>query len=121
MKPRILVADDSITTRTLEQSILESAGYRVHVVADGEQAWQALHNGSFDLLITDVEMPELDGFELTRRVRGDAKLSNLPVVIVTSLGSEEHRRRGLEVRADAYVVKSSFETRELLEVVQQLL
>jgi len=119
--PRILVADDSITTRTLEQSILENAGYRVQVVADGEQAWEALHNGSFDLLITDVEMPELDGFELTRRIRGDSLLADLPVVIVTSLGSEEHRRRGLEVRADAYVVKSSFETRELLEVVGQLL
>lgn len=119
--PRILVADDSITTRTLEQSILENAGYRVQVVADGEQAWEALHSGSFDLLITDVEMPELDGFELTRRIRADARLADLPVVIVTSLGSEEHRRRGLEVRADAYVVKSSFETRELLEVVGQLL
>jgi len=119
--PRILVADDSITTRTLEQSILENAGYRVQVAADGEQAWEALHSGSFDLLITDVEMPELDGFELTRRIRADARLADLPVVIVTSLGSEEHRRRGLEVRADAYVVKSSFETRELLEVVRQLL
>ncbi|MBI5330616.1 MAG: hybrid sensor histidine kinase/response regulator [Betaproteobacteria bacterium] len=119
--PRILVADDSITTRTLEQSILENAGYRVQVVADGEQAWEALHNGSFDLLITDVEMPELDGFELTRRVRADPRLANLPVVIVTSLASPEHRHRGLEVRADAYVVKSSFETRELLEVVGQLL
>ncbi|MDP2786778.1 MAG: hybrid sensor histidine kinase/response regulator [Pseudomonadota bacterium] len=119
--PRILVADDSITTRTLEQSILENAGYRVQVVADGAQAWEALHSGSFDLLITDVEMPELDGFELTRRIRADPKLADLPVIIVTSLGSEEHRRLGLEVRADAYVVKSSFETRELLEVVQQLL
>ncbi len=118
---RILIADDSITTRTLEQSILENAGYRVQVAADGEQAWEALHNGSFDLLITDVEMPELDGFELTRRIRGDTRLADLPIVIVTSLGSEEHRRRGLEVRADAYVVKSSFETRELLEVVGQLL
>ncbi len=119
--PRILVADDSITTRTLEQSILENAGYRVQVVADGLQAWEALHSGSFDLLITDVEMPELDGFELTRRIRADAGLADLPVIIVTSLGSEEHRQRGLEVRADAYVVKSSFETRELLEVVEQLL
>lgn len=119
--PRILVADDSITTRTLEQSILENAGYRVQVVADGEQAWEALRNGSFDLLITDVEMPALDGFELTRRVRADATLAEMPVIIVTSLGCEEHRRRGLEVRADAYVVKSSFETRELLEVVEQLL
>ncbi len=119
--PRILVADDSITTRTLEQSILENAGYRVQVVADGLQAWEALHSGSYDLLITDVEMPEMDGFELTRRLRADPHLADLPVIIVTSLGSEEHRQRGLEVRADAYVVKSSFETRELLEVVEQLL
>ena len=119
--PRILVADDSITTRTLEQGILENAGYRVHAVADGEEAWEALHNGAFDLLISDVEMPGIDGFELTRRVRADPRLANLPVVIVTSLGSEEHRRRGMEVRADAYVVKSDFESRELLEVVGQLL
>jgi len=118
---RILVADDSITTRTLEQGILENAGYRVQAVADGEEAWEALQNGHFDLLISDVEMPALDGFELTRRVRADAQLANLPVVIVTSLGSEEHRRRGLEVRADAYVVKSDFESTELLEVVKQLL
>lgn len=119
--PRILVADDSITTRTLEQGILENAGYRVQAVADGEEAWEALQNGHFDLLISDVEMPALDGFDLTRRLRADAQLANLPVVIVTSLGSEEHRRRGLEVRADAYVVKSDFESTELLEVVRQLL
>lgn len=118
---RILVADDSITTRTLEQGILENAGYRVHTTADGEEAWEALHNGNFDLLISDVEMPGIDGFELTRRVRADPRLANLPVVIVTSLGSEEHRQRGLEVRADAYVVKSDFESTELLEVVEQLL
>lgn len=121
LAPRILVADDSITTRTLEQGILESAGYRVHTTADGEEAWEALHNGNFDLLISDVEMPGIDGFELTRRVRADPRLANLPVVIVTSLGSEEHRQRGLEVRADAYVVKSDFESTELLEVVEQLL
>lgn len=119
--PRILVADDSITTRTLEQGILENAGYRVHTTADGEEAWEALHNGNFDLLISDVEMPGIDGFELTRRVRADPRLANLPVVIVTSLGSEEHRQRGLEVRADAYVVKSDFESTELLQVVEQLL
>lgn len=121
LSARILVADDSITTRTLEQGILEAAGYRVQVAADGNEAWDALQNGSFDLLVSDVEMPGLDGFELTQRIRQDPRLAHLPVVIVTSLGSEEHRRRGMEARADAYVVKSSFESRELLEVVGQLL
>jgi two-component system chemotaxis sensor kinase CheA len=71
-------------------------------------------------VLTDVEMPGMDGFELTRRIKQEARLADLPVVIVTSLGSEADRRRGMEVNADAYIVKSSFESRELLEVVRQL-
>ncbi len=118
--PRILVVDDSITTRTLEESILVGAGYRVRTATDGEAAWEILRNERFDLVLTDVEMPGMDGFELTRRIKQEARLADLPVVIVTSLGSEADRRRGMEVNADAYIVKSSFESRELLEVVGQL-
>jgi chemotaxis protein histidine kinase CheA len=118
---RILVVDDSITTRTLEESILSSAGYRVAVAADGETAWDKLRHETFDLVISDVEMPGMDGFELTRRIKQDDRLGHLPVIIVTSLGSEEDRRRGMEARADAYIVKSSFESTELLEMVGQLL
>jgi len=118
---RILVVDDSITTRTLEESILASAGYRVAVAADGETAWDKLRHETFDLVISDVEMPGMDGFELTRRIKQDEHLGHLPVIIVTSLGSEDDRRRGMEARADAYVVKSSFDSTELLEMVGQLL
>lgn len=118
---RILVVDDSITTRTLEESVLTSAGYRVSVAADGEAAWERLRHDHFELVITDVEMPGMDGFELTRRIKQDSRLGSLPVIIVTSLSNEEDRRRGMDVRADAYIVKSRFESRELLEVVGQLL
>lgn len=117
---RILVVDDSITTRTLEMSILESHGYRVQAVVDGRAALERLRLETFDLVITDVEMPGINGFELTRSIRQDLGLTELPVVIVTSLGSDEDRRKGVEVRADAYIVKSDFETRELLDVVAQL-
>ncbi|MDP2809063.1 MAG: response regulator [Rhodocyclaceae bacterium] len=119
--PRILVVDDSITTRTLEESILTGAGYRVTVAVDGESAWDKLRRDSFDLVVTDIEMPGMNGFDLTRRIKQDERLAQLPVVIVTSLGSDEDRRRGMEAQADAYIVKSSFESRELLEVIGQLL
>ncbi|MDA8383994.1 MAG: hybrid sensor histidine kinase/response regulator [Betaproteobacteria bacterium] len=117
----ILVVDDSITTRTLEESILSSAGFRVTTAADGEGAWEQLRRETFDLVITDIEMPGMNGFELTRRIKADERLAQIPVIIVTSLGREEDRRLGLEVRADAYIVKSSFESRELLETIGQLL
>jgi two-component system, chemotaxis family, sensor kinase CheA len=117
----ILVVDDSITTRNLEQGILETAGYQVRAVSSGEEALDQLNREDFDLMITDVEMPGIDGFELTRRVRNGKRHADLPVVIVTSLGSEEDRRRGVEVKADAYIVKSSFHSSELLEIVGQLL
>ncbi|MBI4742160.1 MAG: hybrid sensor histidine kinase/response regulator [Betaproteobacteria bacterium] len=118
---RILVVDDSITTRTLEQSILESAGYHVEVAADGDAAWEILRHTRFDLVITDVEMPGMNGFELTAHIKHEPRFAHLPVIIVTSLGTEEDRRRGMEARADAYIVKSSFESRELLDVVGQLI
>ncbi len=117
----ILVVDDSITTRTLEESILSSAGFRVTTAADAEGAWELLRRESFDLVITDIEMPGMNGFELTRRIKTEERLAQVPVIIVTSLAREEDRRLGLEVRADAYIVKSSFESRELLETIGQLL
>ncbi|HEX9118584.1 MAG TPA: response regulator, partial [Anaerolineae bacterium] len=118
--PLVLVADDSITTRTLEKSILETAGYRVHVVADGEAAWQTLGQNEYDLVVSDVSMPRVDGFELTSRIRGDARLKNVPVVLVTSLDSIQDRERGVQVGADAYILKGTFDQGSFLAAVERL-
>ena len=117
----ILVAEDSITTRTLEKSILEGAGYRVRVAGDGAEAWRLLQGNGCDLLLTDVEMPQMDGFELTTKVRADQRLRNLPVVLVTSRDSDEDRERGVRAGADAYVVKGAFDQERLLDTLRRLL
>jgi two-component system, chemotaxis family, sensor kinase CheA len=118
---RVLVADDSVTTRTLEKAILEEAGYEVRLAADGHQAWRILQKEPIDLVVADVEMPGMDGFTLTETLRHSTVLPRIPVVLVTSLSSDKDRARGLEVGADAYVVKSGFDRARLLEAVGQLL
>jgi two-component system, chemotaxis family, sensor kinase CheA len=118
---RILVADDSITTRTLEQSVLEAAGFDVATAVNGEDAWQQLERDGADMIVADVEMPRMDGFELCRRVRASARFSSLPIALVTGLASDEDRARGLEAGADAYIIKSSFDQATLLDVVHQLI
>ncbi len=120
-RPHILVVDDSITTRTLEKNMLEAQGYRVTVGTDGQAGWELLQRDEFALVITDVEMPRLNGFELTERVRQSGRYPNLPIIIVTSLAKEADKRRGVEAGADAYLVKSDFESRALLEIVRQLI
>jgi two-component system, chemotaxis family, sensor kinase CheA len=117
----ILVAEDSITSRMLLKGILESVGYRVTVAVDGEDAFARLRAESFDLLVSDVDMPRLSGLELTAKIRADANLATLPVVLVTTLASVADRERGAEVGANAYLVKSSFEQSNLLEIVRRLL
>jgi two-component system chemotaxis sensor kinase CheA len=116
----LLVAEDSVTTRVLMKSILESAGYRVTTAVDGIDALTALRSGQFDLVVSDVEMPRMDGFELTAHIRADKKLADLPVVLVTALESREHKERGIEAGANAYIVKSSFEQSNLFEVIRRL-
>ncbi|MDQ1238053.1 MAG: two-component system, chemotaxis family, sensor kinase CheA, partial [Thermodesulfobacteriota bacterium] len=118
---RVLIAEDSITSRTLLKNILESAGYEVQAVVDGSEAWNALRTQSFDILVSDVQMPKLDGFELTGKIRSDKKLAELPVVLVTSLESVEDREKGIDAGASAYIVKSSFDQSNLLDVVSRLL
>jgi two-component system chemotaxis sensor kinase CheA len=120
-RKRILVADDSVTTRTLEKAILEEAGYEVRLAADGHQAWRILEEEQIDLVVADVEMPGMDGFTLTETLRHSAPLRRIPVVLVTSLSSDKDRARGLEVGADAYLVKSGFDRSGLLAAVDQLL
>ncbi|MBV9575896.1 MAG: hybrid sensor histidine kinase/response regulator [Gammaproteobacteria bacterium] len=118
--PHILVVDDSITTRTLEKNILESKNYQVTIAVNGKEAWELLQKQNFSLLITDINMPLMDGFTLTENVKKHEKLRDLPVIIVTSLGSEAEKARGIEVGANAYIVKNEFESGGLLDIVEQL-
>lgn len=120
-KQSILVVEDSITSRALLKNILESAGYRVTTAVDGVDAYTTLKTGTFDLVVSDVEMPRMDGFDLTAKVRSDKQLGELPVVLVTALESREHRERGIDVGANAYIVKSSFDQSNLLEVIGRLI
>ena len=117
----ILVVDDSITTRILLQNILQAAGYDVVTAVDGMDAFTQLKTGHFDLVVSDVDMPRLHGFDLTARIRNDTRLADLPVVLITALDSREDRERGIEVGANAYIVKSSFDQSNLLEVIQRLI
>jgi two-component system chemotaxis sensor kinase CheA len=116
----VLVAEDSITSRTLLKGILENAGYRVETAADGVDAFSTLRSGSFDLVVSDVDMPRLNGFGLTAKIRADKKLAELPVVLVTALDSRQDREHGIDVGASAYIVKGSFDQGNLLDVVRRL-
>ena len=120
-KENILVAEDSITSRTLIKSILETAGYRVTTAVDGEDAFDQVRTGEFDMVVSDVDMPRMSGFELTAKIRGDKRLGELPVVLVTALETREDRERGIESGANAYIVKSSFDQSNLLEVIRRLI
>jgi two-component system, chemotaxis family, sensor kinase CheA len=118
---RLLVVDDSFTTRELIRSILAAAGYDVQSAVDGADALDKLRARPYDLVVSDVEMPRIDGLTLTTQIRSDPQLDGLPVVLITSLASDAYRRRGLEAGAQAYIVKSQFNQDGLLEVIQQLL
>ena len=117
----ILVVDDSVTSRMLLKNIIESAGYSVTTAIDGVEGLTALKSRDFDLLVSDVEMPRMDGFSLTANVRADKKLADLPVILVTALGSREHQERGVDAGANAYIVKGSFDQSNLLEVIRKLI
>ncbi|HEY9714451.1 MAG TPA: response regulator [Chroococcales cyanobacterium] len=120
-KKRLLVVDDSLTTRSLVKSILEAAGYEVATASDGEQAWRTLQLHGTDLVVSDVEMPNMDGFGLTEAIRQSQRFANLPVVLVTGLANDRDRARGLEAGADAYLVKSDFDQSDLLAAIKQLM
>jgi two-component system chemotaxis sensor kinase CheA len=117
----VLLADDSVTTRTLERSILEGAGYTVLVAVDGADAWRILQEKGADLVVSDVEMPHMDGFALTETIRGSTRFRSLPIVLVTALASDVDKERGLTAGANAYLIKSSFDQTNLLETIAQLL
>jgi two-component system, chemotaxis family, sensor kinase CheA len=116
----LLVVEDSITSRGLLKGVLESAGYRVSTAVDGVDALNRLRDGEFDLVVSDVEMPRLDGFGLTARLRADKQWAKLPVVLMTTLGSGADHQRGMEAGASAYIVKSGFDQGKLLDVIRGL-
>jgi two-component system chemotaxis sensor kinase CheA len=118
---RVLVIDDSATTRSLVRSILESAGYDVAVAVDGAEAWAKLQQTLPDLVVSDVDMPRMDGFALCEAVRRSPRTRDLPIVLVTALGSDRDRARGMDVGADAYVTKAEFDQGTLLETLERLL
>jgi two-component system chemotaxis sensor kinase CheA len=116
----ILVVDDSITSRMLLKNILETAGYQVEVAVDGLEGWLTLKEKFVDMAVLDVEMPGMNGFELTEKIRADKQLSRLPVVLITALESRQDREKGIDAGADAYIVKSSFDQSNLLDIVKKL-
>ena len=117
----LLVVDDSLTTRELLRGLLESAGYGVVVARHGREAWELLHgHTSFALVVSDVSMPEMDGLELTAKIKADSRLSRLPVVLVTSLAQPDEKLKGMQAGADAYIVKGAFDQAGLLGRVEEL-
>ena len=116
----VLVVEDSITSRTLLKNILETAGYNVNTAVDGVDGFTQLRSREFDVVVSDVEMPRMNGFDLTAKIRADKKLSEMPIILVTALQSREDRERGMDVGANAYIVKNSFDQSNLLEVMGRL-
>lgn len=116
----VLLVEDSIVTRIQEKRILEAAGYEVTTAVDGVNAWNILASRSFDVIVSDIMMPNMDGLELAAKVRANKKFSDIPVILVTSLASDEDRRRGLEAGADAYISKSDFDQAILLDSIARL-
>jgi CheY-like chemotaxis protein len=117
----ILMVEDQVVTRHMEKGILEAAGYQVITAENGVDALNKLKEQSFDLVVTDIEMPKMDGFTLAKKIRANEQTRDLPVVIVTSMAREQDRRRGVEVGADAYLVKSNFDQRALIATIDALL
>ncbi|BBU43656.1 MULTISPECIES: hybrid sensor histidine kinase/response regulator [Pseudomonas] len=120
-RKRVLVVDDSLTVRELQRKLLGNRGYDVAVAVDGMDGWNALRGEDFDLLITDIDMPRMDGIELVTLVRRDQRLQSLPVMVVSYKDREEDRRRGLDAGADYYLAKASFHDDALLDAVVELI
>lgn len=121
VRKRVLVVDDSLTVRELQRKLLSNRGYEVAVAVDGMDGWNALRSEDFDLLITDIDMPRMDGIELVTLLRRDNRLQSLPVMVVSYKDREEDRRRGLDAGADYYLAKASFHDDALLDAVVELI
>ncbi|MDY6972011.1 MAG: response regulator [Thermodesulfobacteriota bacterium] len=119
--PRILAVDDSLTTRVLISGVLEAEGYEVTLAGSGEEALNTIHGDKYDLFIFDVEMPGINGFELAARTRKNPDHKDTPIIILSSLSKDEHKRKGIEVGAQAYIVKGQFDQGIFLETVRRLI
>lgn len=119
-KKRVLVVDDSTTTRILQKNILTAAGYNVEIAVNGFDALSKMVSDEFDLVVSDVEMPEINGYELVERLRGSDRQKDIPIILVTSLASEHDKKRGMDAGANAYIVKSEFNQEELLTTIKRL-
>jgi two-component system sensor histidine kinase and response regulator WspE len=120
-RKRVLVVDDSLTVRELQRKLLDARGYQVEVAVDGMDGWNAVRTGRFDLVVTDIDMPRMDGIELVRLIRNDPHLKRMPVMIVSYKDREADRQRGLEAGADYYLAKGSFHDETLLQAVSDLI
>ena len=116
----VLVVENAATTRTLQKHLLEHAGYEVRLAADGVEGWSALQGGGIDVVVSDILMPGLDGFELTARIRADRRLGHLPVILVTATDAPGRRERSAEIGANAYLVKGSIEPEDLARTIERL-
>jgi two-component system sensor histidine kinase and response regulator WspE len=120
-RKRVLVVDDSLTVRELERKLLSNHGYEVEVAVDGMDGWNAVRAGRFNLVVTDIDMPRMDGIELVTLINKDPNLKSLPVMIVSYKDRDEDRRRGLEAGAAYYLTKGSFHDETLLQAVIDLI
>ena len=118
---RVLVVDDSLVAGELQKNILQAAGYESEIATDGVEALECLRQKDWDLVIADVDMPRMNGFDLTQRIRADEHFRDVPVIIVTSRDTADDRRRGFEAGADAYVLKREFDQGQLLDTVRRLI
>ncbi|MFN4150977.1 MAG: response regulator, partial [Candidatus Sericytochromatia bacterium] len=120
-KRRILVVDDSLTTRTLEKNILEFAGFEVILAKHGLEGKEMVEKHIPDLVLSDVEMPKMNGFQFTSWLKKESPFSNIPVIMVTSLASEEFKKKGVEAGADSYIIKGQFDQKKLIDTINELL
>lgn len=120
-RKKILVVDDSITVREVERNLLESRGYDVDIAVDGMDGWNTIRNAEYDLVISDIDMPRMNGFEFVGLIKNDPNLKNIPVMIVSYKDREEDREQGLRVGADYYLTKGSFHDESLIDAVQDLI
>jgi two-component system sensor histidine kinase and response regulator WspE len=121
LAPHILVVDDSHTVREMERRLLDRAGYTVTAAQNGQEAWNLLRLNDYDLLISDVDMPQMNGIELVTKVRENPRLARMPVIILSYKANEEDRRRGLEAGADFYLTKGDFQNNTFLQTVVDLI
>jgi len=120
-RKRVLVVDDSLIVRELERKLLDHHGYEVEIAVDGMDGWNALRGGAFDLVITDIDMPRMDGIELVGMIKNNPTTKALPVMVLSYKDRDEDRRRGLDAGADYYLTKGAFHDDTLINAVEDLI